>query len=271
MLETTRRAETLSWISAYRRETNGREIGRCTYSIRLKKPNHVRLEVRDETDGTLSGVLVGDGEWFWIYWPNGKPQYPFERFGEYARAYEKHRTSFYMRKPSPPGRHSLAHETSLLGGGMGMTILDPSTFHGHTDSLYNLIDGVRFIEEERVGDERCDVVEVHMMRHQRIRTLWISRRDHLPRKMKEVVRAREDIITHEAWSEVAIDKEMAGNAFTWHPPEGWMKWRQPSADEGLLLPGVEAPDFDLADLDGSKVKLSNHRGKAVVLYIWKSG
>ena len=32
--------------------------------------------------------------------------------------------------------------------------------------------------------------------------------------------------------------------------------------------GVQAPDFELASLDGKKVKLSDYRGKAVVLNFW---
>lgn len=38
----------------------------------------------------------------------------------------------------------------------------------------------------------------------------------------------------------------------------------------LLKPGVEAPDFTLGDLDGKEVKLSDFRGKSVVLVFWAS-
>ncbi|MGA2658610.1 MAG: hypothetical protein ABSH34_13990 [Verrucomicrobiota bacterium] len=80
-----------------------------------------------------SGILVGDGEYFWIYWPKGKPRYGFECKGKYAEEYEKYQRKFYSKIRTPLGRHSLAHETGELGAGMAMTILDPSTFHGYTD------------------------------------------------------------------------------------------------------------------------------------------
>lgn len=37
---------------------------------------------------------------------------------------------------------------------------------------------------------------------------------------------------------------------------------------GDSLTGKEAPDFELAALDGKKIKLSDYRGKAVVLNFW---
>ncbi len=55
-----REARSLSYESEYVRETGGKEIGRSSYRLSLRKPNYARLESRSE-DGTKTGVLVLDG------------------------------------------------------------------------------------------------------------------------------------------------------------------------------------------------------------------
>jgi peroxiredoxin Q/BCP len=39
-------------------------------------------------------------------------------------------------------------------------------------------------------------------------------------------------------------------------------------DQGVIDPGSPAPDFELANQDGEPVKLSDYRGKTVVLYFY---
>ncbi len=65
-----------------------------------------------------------------------------------------------------------------------MPIIDPSTFHGYTDSLQPYLDGVKSLGSEKFGDEDCDKIEVSIMKHQRSWYLWLSRSDHLPRKLQ---------------------------------------------------------------------------------------
>jgi len=101
------------------------------------------------------------------------------------------------------------------------------------------------------------------MKHQRSWYLWLSKQDHLPRKLKQVVRVNYDIITEELWSEVTINADIPTEKFIWKPPEGWQEWRMPGPEEVLLKPGQEAPDFDLLLADGGRVKLSDYHGKSV--------
>jgi outer membrane lipoprotein-sorting protein len=228
MIKTMRDARSLSYASDYLWEDGGREVGHAIYRIWLKKPNQFRLEAsRFGSDG-LSGVLVGDGDYLWIYWPNGKVRYLYEYSGEYAQQYEKYRFTSYMKERTPPARHSIAHQTGRLGAGMGMTILDPSTFHGYTDSLQAYVDGVRHLGTETVGGEECDVIEVSIMKHQRSWHLWLSRKDHLPRKLKQVLRVSSEQVVHEIWSDVVINGEIPADKFAWSPPADWREWMIPS-------------------------------------------
>jgi len=271
MVETMREADSLSWVSEYWWEARGREIGHCTYKIWLKKPNYARMEATRKGTKKIKGILVGDGENFWTYWPGGKPRYGWETAGKYGEEYQKHRMTSYMKEPAPEGRHSIGHKAGDLGAGMSMTIIDPSTFHGYTDSLQPYLDGVRSMGMEKVGREKCDLIEVSFMKHQRSWYLWLSRKDHLPRKLKAIIRVSYDITKHELWSEIKINRKISNDLFVWKPPKDWKEWRQPPIEEGLLKPGTPAPYFVLKSLSGDDLGLSEFRGKPIWLYVWRCG
>jgi outer membrane lipoprotein-sorting protein len=266
MIETMRNAESLSYTSAFKWEARGEELSRCTYTIWMKKPNYFRVETVG-TNGSNGGTLVGDGNNLWIFWSGDRPFFSSED----KESYEKTRSNAYMKEATPLAKHSIGHKTGLLGAGMGSPVFDPSTFHGYTDSLQPYIDGVTDIGTEMVEGQQCDVIEVSIMKGQRIWQFWLSRQDHLPRKLKEIVHVSYDIITHEQWSQVTINTEIPTEKFVWTPPEGWKQWRLPSAEERLLKPGQDAPDFELLASDGTKIKLSDYRGKVVWFYIWRAG
>lgn len=276
MVEAMRKAKSLSYVSHY--EIAGAKGFKhdCTYRAWLKKPNYFRIEAEaagliDKAVHALrgggSGTLIGDGSTLWIYWPKGRFKYGFED----PKAYEKTRLTSYIKKPAPPGGHSIGHETGYLGAGMGMPIVDPSTFHGYTDSLQRYLDGVKGLGTEKVGDEECDQIELSIMKHQRSWFLWLSRRDHLPRKLKQIVRVSYDIVMSEEWSSVTINGDIPDTMFAWKPPEGWTQWKMPPIEDGLLKPGTKAPDFDLASADGKRIKLSDYRGQIVWFYVWRAG
>jgi outer membrane lipoprotein-sorting protein len=265
MIETMRNAESLSYTSNYRGQARGEELARCTYTIWLKKPNYFRVETA-HADGQKGGTLVGDGDYLWIFWPGDRPFFSSDD----RESYEKTRSNVYLKEATPLGKHSIGHKDSVLGTQL-MMIFDPSTFHGYTDSLQRYIDGITRIGTEKVADHQCDVIEVSIMKGQRIWQFWLSREDHLPRKLKQVVHVSYDIITNEQWSQVSINAEIPTEKFVWKPPEGWQEWCRPGPEERLLKPGQDAPDFELLSADDSKVKLSDYRGKVVWFYIWRAG
>jgi len=271
MVQALREAETLSWVASYQWESQGNVLGRATYRVWLKKPNQYRVEATHVGGEGVDGTLVGDGDHQWIFWPNGKPRYSFEYDGGYADEYEKYRLTSYMTKSTPQGRHSIAHETGNLAAGMSMTILDPSTFHGYTDSMQPYLDGVRGLGEDTVDGEPCDGIEVSLMDHQRSWYLWLARKDHLPRKLRQVVRVSHDIVTDERWSEVTVGADIPDGTFVWTPPTEWHEWSMPPIEAGLLKNGTVAPDFALSSMEGDTVHLSDFRGKTVWLFKWRVG
>ena len=213
------------------------------------------------------GILIGDGDTLWIYWPKGAPICLATRI---QRPINKNVLTSYMKKPAPLAVHSIGHEVGNIGV-TGMTILDLSTFHGYTDSIQQYIDGMKSLPDEKVGDEECEGIEVSIMKHQRSWYLWLSKQDHIPRKLKQIVRVSYDLIITEDWSSVTLNADMPDTLFAWKPPEGWTQWVEPPIEIGLLKPGTKAPDFELVSSDGDKIKLSDFRGRVVWFYVWRAG
>ncbi len=262
MIETMRQAESLS----YTVECGSPEHREGKYTVWMKKPNYFRVETANRRDEKC-GTIVGDGDHLWIFWPGECPLLsPEERDN-----YEKSPYNLYIKKTTPLGKHSLGHEVGRCGAGLGMAIIDPSTFHGYSDSLQPYLDGARFLGIDKIQDQEYDVIEVSFMKRQRSWYLWLSRDDHLPRKVTQIVRVHKDLVGHEEWSDITLNAKFEQEKFVWSPPDGWRQWSQPDYEDDLLALGQEAPDFELLAVGGGKIKLSDYRGRIVWLYIWRAG
>jgi outer membrane lipoprotein-sorting protein len=273
MIDAMRKTKSFSYVS--RCSSEGKEFKQeGVYRAWLKKPNCFRVEAdfgtvrfkgkEHKTGSGIRGILIGDGTTLWIYWPQGRSMYGSED----AATYAKTRMTSYMTSPAPPGGHSIGHEMCYIGP---FPILDPSTFFGYTDSLQRYLDGIKSLGTEKVAGEDCDKIELSIMKHQRSWFLWLSKRDHLPRKLKQIVRVSYDLVITEDWSSVTIDGDIADTMFVWKPPKGWTPWKLPEPEDKLLKPGTKGPDFDLASADGRRIKMSDFRGQVVWLYIWRAG
>jgi peroxiredoxin/outer membrane lipoprotein-sorting protein len=268
MMETIRTAETLSYESNLKEEDDGEMWEPWTYRVWMKKPNFFRVETQDK-DGKNHGILVGDGQYAWSYWPNGRPWFSGEDRGEAYIEYQKSRFHVYMKEPAP-GKYSIAYSIVMKKSNC-FPVLDPSVFQGINDKLEPYTEWVRCLGVEKVGHEDCDVIEVSLIDLKRSYMFWISRRDHLPRKLKDIVRTKGEHITQEVWSKVTLNAEIPPEKFKWSPPDGWKQWYPPAPEDRLLKPGREAPDFELLSTDESKIKLSDYRGNVVWLTFWRVG
>jgi outer membrane lipoprotein-sorting protein len=67
MVEAMRKATTLSWTGEHRMKWQGKFVTVANYRIWLKKPNYARVETTRVGQKEPSGILVGDGDYFWIY------------------------------------------------------------------------------------------------------------------------------------------------------------------------------------------------------------
>jgi outer membrane lipoprotein-sorting protein len=273
MIDAMRKTKSFSYVSHYSDESKDfKDEG--VYRAWLKKPNYFRVEgdfasirfkgKEHKAGSGIRGILIGDGMTLWIYWPQGRSRYGSED----AATYAKTRMTSYMTRPAPPGGHSIGHEMCYIAT---FPILDPSTFFGYTDSLQQYLDGIKSLGTEKVAGEDCDKIELSIMKHQRSWFLWLSKRDHLPRKLKQIVRVSFDFVTTEDWSSITIDADIPDAMFVWKLPKGWTQWKQPEPEQKLLKPGTKGPDFDLASADGKRIKISDFRGKVVWLYIWRAG
>ena len=264
MLETIKNATSLYYESEYRSIVQGFE--RATYSIWMEKPGFVRLEAGG-CSGKKKGILVGDGEVFWIFWPTGRPRFSGDDPVEHSRS----RSISFIRHVCPANQFSIAHATGWFGVGIGMTIFEPSVFHGSEDQMDPYLDGVVAGGREPVHDEECHVIEASFMDGQRIRQYWLSKRNGLPRRLRQIVRVKEEIVTEEEWRNVSVDEHIPVDAFSWAPDPNWVEYHPPMLEEQLLKPGARAPDFEHLLADGTTFKLSGCRGKTVWLVFWRVG
>lgn len=266
MVESLKGAQSLYIESRCRGEYAGKELTRGTYKLWLKKPSFARMEGISE-DGATRGVLVGGGRGFWIYWPNGRARWGFEDSTSWAKSY----LTSYMHFPVPANLFSLAHEVNYLGIGIPMTIIEPSVFHGCPDLLEETMDSVSTIGTERIDGEQCTVIEVSYMNGQRMRRLWVSERNNLPRKLTQSIKVASSMMDYEDWTKVEVDRSISDSLFSWKPPDAWTEFRIPDIEEGLLRKGAMVPDFHLRLISGEDFTLSAQRGKPVLVNFWRVG
>jgi len=259
MIQAMREAQSLSYTSRCS-SPDGRT---CTHKVRLKKPGNLCVVMTNDPSTRLT-TLASDGTYLWTYWSGDRS---FLRV-DVEDDYEQSKSNVYVKQAFLPEETSVQGEISCLGLTWFGPINDPSLFHGRVDPLESQMDGVRSRGPHRVRGEDFDVIEVSYLKARRTRYFWLSRQDHLPRRIKEIVRVAENKVTVEEWSDVTINGEIPQKTFTWSPPEGWRQWIPPVPEVSLLKEGQEAPDFELQSARGGEIRLSDYRGKVVWLYFW---
>jgi outer membrane lipoprotein-sorting protein len=260
--EALQKLDSFRFESRYLWTAGGDVIGDCTLRYFLERPGRYRVEVVDKK-GKVAGLLICDGRNCWKRWPQGT-----RIFSHYAGSSELE-YEVYMKERAFPGK-SVSHQLSLLPQ-VCMPVFNANVFFGGEESVMEYLDDVEIVGEETIGGEPCHILKVSMMKGQRVRTLWLSKRDHLPRKLfGELVVAKPQTTT-EVWEKIVLDPDLDGELFAWEPPAGWEERRLPTLMERLLQVGDEAADFTLDDALGKPLSLSDYKGKIIWLMFWRIG
>jgi peroxiredoxin/outer membrane lipoprotein-sorting protein len=235
-------------------------LRKSTYRIWMKKPYFVRMEAGE--NNKITGTLVGDDKNIRIYWGDKRMTFDGESF-------DKYNNTTYMQIPARKEYYFPANLVQELKTGIPTLVLEPNRFYGTEHTLDDVLDGVRNHGTEIVNGEECDIIETSYYDNQRSHFYWISRKDHLPRKVVSVLRVNVNLICREIWSNVLIDMDIPDALFSWSPPETWTQYVTPELKGNLLDKGSVAPDFELKSIDGRDIRLASYKGKVVLLYFWE--
>lgn len=228
----------------------------------LKKPGYARLENLE--DGAVTSALIGDGKRFWRTWPGGRPQYSWEDPAQHERA----KLTSYMVEEQPANRFSIWHAAKNIGAHL---ILNPSAFHGYNDPMLSYVDSIACVGVGTAAGEDCDVIEVSLMKGQRVQALWLSLADGLPRKVEQRLYVNDRQFQRARWNAIQLNPTIDDSIFAWEPPADWVEFRHPSLEDNLLPIGADAPDFERTTLGGQRFRLSDARGCVVLLSFWRVG
>ena len=262
MIQAVRDANSLSYTSMC-----SAPGGRFTsHQVWLQKPNLFHVEVFNGMS-TNAATLIADGEQIWASWSRDRPNMALDDY----ESFDKTRSEVYVRKPAPNAPGSVNREIADLEIAWHPTVFDPGVFHGFTDALDAHMDGIRSRGPHELRGHECEIIEVSYFQAQRTRYYWISKEDNLPRRVKEIDRRVDNHVLVEEWSNLAIDEDVPPDKLSWEPPEGWRQWSPRRAQDFLLEPGQDAPDFELPSMGEGAISLSDYRGKVVWLCIWDVG
>ena len=214
-----------------------KEKAKIKISLLAKRPNLLRFSEKQK--GVNTETTLFDGKWCWTY--------DIEE-NEYTKS---------TQSPYIFNTHASADPLREI------------FFRGASRVLYRATD-VK-MGEDKLGNETCRTISWTRKRGRaRVETgkLWIDSRHLIRRSEGKSVSGDEKSEEVVDYKKVDLDPKLPDDAFTFKPKEGAKEAKEAGSSDELLPVGSQAPDFEATDLDGKKVKLSDYRGKTVLLNFW---
>jgi outer membrane lipoprotein-sorting protein len=254
--------DSFQFDSVYLWKVEDRTVGECTLRYYLQRPDTYRVEVID-TEGEIAGILICDGSHSWSLWPKGT-----SLFSQYDESYVNE-VEIYKKDRAYPGM-SVSHQLSLLPQ-VCMPVFNANAFYGGGESVMEYLDDIEYLGEEEIEGEACHKLRVSMMEGQRVRTIWLSKIDNLPRKYFGELIVADPQTTREVWTNILVNPELDDALFEFAPPDNYEERRLPTLEERLLQVGDEAMPFKLQDSKGGILDTADYEGKIIWLMIWRIG
>ncbi len=223
-----------------------------SYRIWMKKPMQFRWEAVDRK-GNVQTVFISNGDSIYVYWPQGRGRMPVDQNNE---IYKSTRHNVFFKENFSMSKLQMWLGT-LSSDHIRPILFPPVHFNGLRNPM-QYAKAIRIVGEEKMNGELCDVIEVSFLFGQRSHLLWLSKIDHLPRRIKQVSRVCEYLTTYETWHDVHQNEDIPDRMFEWNPPADWTEIHIPSPSlPPLLQSGEDAPDSSLMYTNGELIRLKS--------------
>ena len=197
---------------------------------------------------------------------NGKVQYKFERFPR-PHGFEGVPDVYYRASDSPPVAQGIVAGVSLAHSGLALALGIHKKAREFMAAPGETLDGKAVDVYTRTYNGKNN-----KQTYQNVYKLFVDKATHLPLRYSFFFVGQNGVTTEIAREEFTgwiIDAPIAPSRFVWTPPAGAIEREQPiPVANGLLVPGTLAPDFTVAKYGGGNLKLSDYRGKVVILDFW---
>jgi len=217
--------------------------------VLFSRPNRIRIEI-DDDEGTIA--IVADG----------KKRYDYvEALQQYVETEQEAVIASVAGSP-------LVRRLNAITG-RGLMVLELFTSDPYA-SLMEGVTGVHYEGVEKIGDVPCH--HVKLVQRDVVWELWATQEE-APRLLKtsaDLSRAASapadvKILVTCLLGEREPGSELEKDAFAFVPPEGAQKVDAFGRAEPQQLIGKTAPDFEMDLLDGGEMKLSDAKGKKIVI------
>jgi outer membrane lipoprotein-sorting protein len=220
-----------------------------TIHFSIKRPRLARYEVKQEKGGGMAASFVADGKQMWTIDSSQK---------------------IYFSEPIEEGSQPICPVSTSGLRDLLQAYFDASGIAaGKTASPWKARLESATASETTVGGEACDVVKLKS--DEGTTSIAISKKSGLPQQVVDEM-GTEDQKVLVTWDLTKLDAsaKLEDASFAFAAPEGYKKTEgPPSPEDQLLAVGTEAPDIaGDSPTAGKRLKLSDYRGKVVLLNFW---